>query len=294
MGDMNPDSALASEEAATHIVDETRRCSNGVHGRSRCRTSRRPSGPLGAGLRGSSSPARRTQLGAGTEPPRPDRSPRGAGADAASGARPDPVRAHARVAVRLLPRRRLVMAADLADGPRTGLTPSSAVTRTSPTSASSRRRTGGSCSASTTSTRRCRPVRVGRQAARRSFAVAGRDRGFDEASAARGRARRRRASTARRWRASPRCANIDVWYARLDVDDDPPRSSAASVRARRRSASRRTSPSGGRRTACGRSPSCADIVDGELRIVGDPPLITPIEDVLPGAEQEHSRTSSGA
>ena len=28
-------------------------------------------------------------------------------------------------------------------------------------------------------------------------------------------------------------------------------------------------------------------VDGELRIVGNPPLITPIEDVLPGAEQEH-------
>ena len=28
-------------------------------------------------------------------------------------------------------------------------------------------------------------------------------------------------------------------------------------------------------------------VDGELRIVGDPPLVTPIEDVLPGAERDH-------
>ena len=28
-------------------------------------------------------------------------------------------------------------------------------------------------------------------------------------------------------------------------------------------------------------------VDGELRIVGNPPLVTPIEDVLPGAEQDH-------
>jgi uncharacterized protein (DUF2252 family) len=28
-------------------------------------------------------------------------------------------------------------------------------------------------------------------------------------------------------------------------------------------------------------------VDGELRIAGNPPLVTPIEDVLPGAEQEH-------
>src|SRR6185295_11689167 len=28
-------------------------------------------------------------------------------------------------------------------------------------------------------------------------------------------------------------------------------------------------------------------VDGELRIIGDPPLVTPIEDVLPGVEQHH-------
>jgi uncharacterized protein (DUF2252 family) len=28
-------------------------------------------------------------------------------------------------------------------------------------------------------------------------------------------------------------------------------------------------------------------VDGELRIVGNPPLVTPIEDVMPGAEQDH-------
>jgi uncharacterized protein (DUF2252 family) len=28
-------------------------------------------------------------------------------------------------------------------------------------------------------------------------------------------------------------------------------------------------------------------VDGELRIVGNPPLVMPIEDVLPGAEQDH-------
>jgi hypothetical protein len=30
-----------------------------------------------------------------------------------------------------------------------------------------------------------------------------------------------------------------------------------------------------------------ETVDGELRIVGNPPLVTPIEDVLPGAEQDH-------
>ena len=47
------------------------------------------------------------RLGAGASAPRPGRSARGAGADASAGARPDPVRAHARVAVHLLPRRRV-------------------------------------------------------------------------------------------------------------------------------------------------------------------------------------------
>ena len=46
-------------------------------------------------------------LGAGANPPRPRRSPRGAGADAAARARPDPVRTDARVAVHVLPRWRL-------------------------------------------------------------------------------------------------------------------------------------------------------------------------------------------
>jgi hypothetical protein len=35
-----------------------------------------------------------------------------------------------------------------------------------------------------------------------------------------------------------------------------------------------------------------ETVDGELRIVGNPPLITPIEDVLPRAEQHTSRRRS--
>ena len=34
-------------------------------------------------------------------------------------------------------------------------------------------------------------------------------------------------------------------------------------------------------------------VDGELRLVGSPPLVTPIEDVLPGAEKEHLEDTSG-
>ena len=118
-----------------------------------------------------------------------------------------------------------------------------------------------------------------------SFAIAGRDQGFDDAA--------RRAvvtAAAREYReAMARFAgmpNIHVWYARLDV---------AGIRDRLRSrmsgkekkrfesniASVRTKDSMRALT------KLCHTVDGELRIVGDPPLVTPIEDVLPGAEQEH-------
>ena len=45
------------------------------------------------------------KLGAGAASPRSDRAPRGAGGDTPPGARPDPLRTHARLAVRVLPRR---------------------------------------------------------------------------------------------------------------------------------------------------------------------------------------------
>ena len=61
----------------------------------------------GRAARGELPRSAHARLGAGAGTRRPGRSPRGAGADPAAGARPDPVRAHARVAVRLLPRRRL-------------------------------------------------------------------------------------------------------------------------------------------------------------------------------------------
>ena len=58
-----------------------------------------------------------------------------------------------------------VMAADLTGTPSPGRRCSCAGTRTCPTSGPSPRRSDDSCSTSTTSTRRCRPVGVGRDAA---------------------------------------------------------------------------------------------------------------------------------
>ena len=98
--------------------------------------------------------------------------------------------------------------------------------------------------------------------------------------------RRRCASTARRWRASRRCAT-STSGTRASTSRRSATSSgqAMSGKQMKRLQSERCAAYT-RRTACEHSPSCVGSVDGELRIVGNPPLVTPIEDVLPGAEQE--------
>ena len=76
----------------------------------RGRAARQRAAPLGA---------RRLGAGAGAE--RPGRPPRGAGADASAGARPDPVWAHAGFPVRLLPGRRVPHGRRPRSRARTGL-----------------------------------------------------------------------------------------------------------------------------------------------------------------------------
>jgi uncharacterized protein (DUF2252 family) len=118
-----------------------------------------------------------------------------------------------------------------------------------------------------------------------SVAVAGRENGFDDANC-----RLAVTAAAREYReAMARFAamrNIDVWYARLDVASIRDRlgarvSGKQMKRLQSNVANVRTKDSV---RALGKL--CRS-VDGELRIVGNPPLVTPIEDVLPGAEQEH-------
>ena len=118
-----------------------------------------------------------------------------------------------------------------------------------------------------------------------SFAVAGRDRGFDEAT-------RRSVVTAavREYReAMARFAemrNIDVWYARLDVAGIRRAARAGDVREAAEALQPNVASVRTKDSMRALAKLCRT-VDGELRIVGDPPLVTPIEDVLPGAEQEH-------
>jgi hypothetical protein len=77
--------------------------------------------------------------------------------------------------------------------------------------------------------------------------------------------------------------NIHVWYARLDVEsirDQLGTSGKQMKRLQSTVAGARTKDSIRALTKLCRT------VDGELRIIGNPPLVTPIEDVLPGTEQE--------
>jgi len=118
-----------------------------------------------------------------------------------------------------------------------------------------------------------------------SLVVAGRDQGFKVAtlrSVVRAAVREYRQAMRR----FAEIQNIHVWYARLDVATirkhlGARASSKQMKRIQSSVASVRTKDSLRALTKLCR------MVDGEFRIVGDPPLVTPIEDVMPGAEQEH-------
>ncbi len=115
-----------------------------------------------------------------------------------------------------------------------------------------------------------------------SFAVAGRDRGFN--------AKQRRSidsTVARTYREAMKdfgaMTNLDLWYGRLQVDDVVERvaqlAPARHVRRLERNVAKARSKDSLKALA-----KLTEIVDGEPRIVSDPPLIVPIEEVVPSAE----------
>jgi uncharacterized protein (DUF2252 family) len=117
-----------------------------------------------------------------------------------------------------------------------------------------------------------------------SLAVAGRDRGFKESI--------RRSivlATMREYReAMARFAamrNIDLWYTRLDVAGIVEQFAAAMSGKEMKRFKKSVAAVHTKDSLRALSKLCRKI-DGELRIVGSPPLVTPIEDVLPGAERE--------
>ncbi len=118
-----------------------------------------------------------------------------------------------------------------------------------------------------------------------SIAVAGRERGFKKTvrrAAVMAAVREYRDAMAR----FAKLRNIDLWYTRLDVAAilDQLGASASGRQMKRFQADVEKMRTKDSMRALAK---LCRIVDGELRIVGNPPLVTPIEDVLPDAEQDH-------
>jgi uncharacterized protein (DUF2252 family) len=113
-----------------------------------------------------------------------------------------------------------------------------------------------------------------------SFAVAGRDRGFDE---------KQRAlinqEVGRSYRENIRefaaMRNLDIWYSRIDIDDLLTRVKAQALGKDAKAEKRLEAnvAKGRTKDSIKAFNKLTTIVDGEPRITGDPPLIVPIEDV---------------
>jgi uncharacterized protein (DUF2252 family) len=117
-----------------------------------------------------------------------------------------------------------------------------------------------------------------------SFAVAGRDRGFSE--------RERRVvnlSAARAYRTAmlgfAGARTLDVWYARLEVDEIAVRW-GREVRARELKQIERNIAKRRAKDHLRAFSRLTELVDGEPRIISDPPLIVPIEELVSRVESD--------
>ena len=116
-----------------------------------------------------------------------------------------------------------------------------------------------------------------------SFAVAGRDRDFD--------AKQRQAITravTRSYREAIRAfgemSNLEVWYARIDVDEIAALA-AQHATGKQRKRFERNLAKARSKDSLKAFAKLTTVVDGERRIASDPPLIVPIEEVVSGVEQ---------
>ena len=251
----------------------------------------RPPDGRGAGRPGPGRPPRGTQggpcaVGTGAGSPRPGGPAGGAGGQPGAGAGADPVRADAGVAVHVLPGR----------GGRSwpptwrpvrsrGSPSSSAAMRTCRTSACSARRSGG-CIFDINDFDETLPGPwewdVKRMAA--SFEVMGAVPRLLPRRPARGGHGRGARSTGSGC-AGPRAwATLGAWYDQLEagvlLEPGPPGGPGQAAWTRRRPGGRKSAwPRPTPATARGCSPGARLRSSGELRIVADPPLIVPIEDL---------------
>jgi uncharacterized protein (DUF2252 family) len=117
-----------------------------------------------------------------------------------------------------------------------------------------------------------------------SFAVAGRERGFPT--------RKRRTvnlAAARSYRSAmhdfAQMRTLDVWYGRLEVDEIV-RRWGSEVRTKRLERIERSVAKRRAKDNLRAFEKLTEVVDGERRIVRDPPLIVPLEELVPPGEHE--------
>ena len=115
-----------------------------------------------------------------------------------------------------------------------------------------------------------------------SFAVAGRDRGFD------GKQRQSiNRTVTRSYREAIRSfaamSNLELWYARIDVDEIA--ALAAQGTPKQQKQFERNVAKARSKDSLKAFAKLTTIVDGKPRIASDPPLIVPIEDVMSGVEE---------
>ncbi|HEY2053186.1 MAG TPA: DUF2252 domain-containing protein [Solirubrobacterales bacterium] len=116
-----------------------------------------------------------------------------------------------------------------------------------------------------------------------SIAIAGRERGF-------GRGDRRRAleATGEAYREAMRgfapMSNLDIWYARVDVESEMGRLQGLLTARRRRDMERNMAKARAKDSLRALRKLTTTDGDGRLRIVADPPLITPLSELAEGDE----------
>jgi uncharacterized protein (DUF2252 family) len=119
-----------------------------------------------------------------------------------------------------------------------------------------------------------------------SFAVAGRDRGFDAKTRA-----GINAVAARSYRESMRefatMRNLDIWYARIDVEDVLAQVQSAATGAQRKRAEKNLAKTRAKDSLKAFAKLTRE-VDGRRRIVSDPPLIVPVDELVERGQAERS------
>ena len=232
-------------------------------------------------------------MGAGSAPARSGQGARGPGQEPRPRARADPLRADAGLAVHVLSRR----GGDHGDGPREDPRVRVArpgMRRCPPLELRCLRRPGP-------------PSGLGRQRLRRdppgpwewdlkrlaaSFAIAGRDRDFTPKET-----RAAVLRTVRSYREAMRefaaMRNLDVWYARLDVDTLLADLAKVADRKQMKAAQKNVAKAE-KKNSMKAFDRLVRVVDGEPRIISDPPLLVPAASSSPRIRPRSSRSGSSS